>query len=114
MPSKLDKPTISVIIPCFNHAAYLAKAIQSALVQTLPADEIIVVDDGSTDDTAKVTASSGTRIRYVYQSNAGLSAARNTGIKLATGKYIGFLDADDLWHPDFLTTLVNLLERHPE
>jgi glycosyltransferase involved in cell wall biosynthesis len=105
---------ISVLIPCFNTAHYLGEAIQSVLAQTHPADEIIVIDDGSTDNTAQIAAAFAPRIQYIYQPNAGLSAARNTGIKIATGQYIGFLDADDLWHPDFLATLTDLLERHAD
>jgi glycosyltransferase involved in cell wall biosynthesis len=105
---------ISVILPCFNTAHYLAEAVQSVLAQTRPADEIIVIDDGSTDNTAQVAAAFTPRVQYIYQPNAGLSAARNTGIKIATGQYIGFLDADDLWHPDFLAMLTDLLEHHAD
>ncbi len=101
---------ISVIIPSYNHANFLGDAIKSVLAQTWQDVEIIVVDDGSTDQTGQVAASFGATVRYIYQSNAGLSAARNTGIRAATGTYIGFLDADDLWRPDFLCTLVPILE----
>lgn len=101
---------VSVIIPCYNHARYLSQAIASVLAQTRVAAEIIVIDDGSTDDTAQVAASFGEHIRYLYQPNAGLSAARNAGIRAGKGDYLGFLDADDLWRPDFLRVLVSLLD----
>jgi glycosyltransferase involved in cell wall biosynthesis len=88
----------------------VGEAIQSALNQTYPAHEVIVVDDGSTDNTSEIVATFGQAVRYIYQPNAGLSAARNTGLREATGDYIGLLDADDLWLPEFLATLVPMLE----
>jgi len=103
----------SIIITCYNYAHYLPFAIASALAQTLPAAEIILVDDGSSDNTAQIAAEFGERVRYIYQSNRGLSAARNRGIQSASGEYVGFLDADDLWSPDFLKSLVPLLDREP-
>ncbi|MBI5650359.1 MAG: glycosyltransferase [Chloroflexi bacterium] len=104
---------ISVIIPCYNHAHYLGEAIQSARAQTYREVEIIVVDDGSTDHTAQVAAAFGESVRYIYQANAGLAAARNAGIRASTGEYIALLDADDLWHPEFLQTLAAILDRDP-
>lgn len=104
-------PHVSVIIPCYNQAHYLGEAVRSVLGQTCQDFEIIVVDDGSTDNTPQVVASFGKFVRYVYQTNAGLSAARNTGICATTSEYVGFLDADDLWLPDFLRTLVSILNR---
>lgn len=104
---------ISVIIPCYNHARYLGEAIQSACAQTYHDVEIIVVDDGSTDHTAQVAAAFGESVRYIYQANAGLSAARNAGIRASVGEYIALLDADDLWHPEFLQTLAVILDRDP-
>jgi glycosyltransferase involved in cell wall biosynthesis len=91
--------TISVIIPAFNYARYLREAIDSVFAQTYPALEVIVVDDGSTDDTPAVLAAYGDRIRAIRQQNHGVSAARNTGINAARGEYIAFLDADDVWRP---------------
>jgi glycosyltransferase involved in cell wall biosynthesis len=93
---------ISVVIPTYNYAHYLAFAIDSALAQTRPADEIIVVDDGSTDITKEVVAPYLPRVNYVYQPNAGLSAARNTGTSVASGDWIAYLDSDDAWKPDKL------------
>ena len=86
---------ISVIIPCYNSGTHLAQAIDSVLAQTCPASEIIVVDDGSTDDSPAIMARYGDRIRVVRQANAGLPAARNAGIQAATGEWLAFLDADD-------------------
>lgn len=95
---------VSVIIPCFNAAPYIGAAIESVLAQTLPDDEIIVVDDGSSDDGANVIARFGPRVRYFHQENQGISAARNCGIARASGACIAFLDADDLWTDDSLAS----------
>src|SRR6185295_19151753 len=88
---------ISVIIPAYNQARWLPECIESALQQTLTAHEIIVVDDGSTDDTREVV--SRYPVRHIYQKNAGVSAARNRGIQEATGEWIALLDGDDYWLP---------------
>ena len=93
---------ISVIIPTFNRAALLPRAIDSVLRQTYRSIEIIVIDDGSTDHTASVAAEYGNALRYFHQSNAGASAARNRGIREARGTLIAFLDSDDTWHPEKL------------
>ncbi len=95
-------PIVSVIIPAYNYAAYLPKAINSVLQQTFTRYEILVVDDGSTDNTAEVVAKFGDRVRYIHQKNAGLPSARNTGIRQARGEFVGLLDADDEWTPEFL------------
>lgn len=96
-------PTISVIIPCYNHARFLSCAVNSVLSQTFTDWEAIIVDDGSTDNTRAIAAQfADPRIRYTYQDNHGLSAARNTGIRAAQGLYLAFLDADDEWDPRFL------------
>ncbi|MEZ5818106.1 MAG: glycosyltransferase family 2 protein [Hyphomicrobiaceae bacterium] len=97
---------ISVIIPVFNRAHCIGDAVTSVLAQTSPAHEIIVVDDGSTDDTPSVLASFAGRIVVIQQPNAGVSAARNTGIRRATGDYIAFLDSDDVWLPHRLETAI--------
>lgn len=93
---------VSVIIPAYNYAAFLPFAVDSALAQNYKSLEIIIVDDGSTDNTADIVASYGNRVRYIYQKNAGLSAARNTGILAAKHPFIAFLDADDVWLPSFV------------
>ena len=98
--------TVSVVIPTHNHAAFLRQAIDSALSQTLPPLEIIVVDDGSTDETPAILREYGSRIRPIRQPNAGVAAARNTGIGAATGDLIAFLDSDDVWEPSKLARQV--------
>jgi glycosyltransferase involved in cell wall biosynthesis len=103
-------PEVSIIIPCHNHAHYLPMAVNSVLAQTFPDWEAIIVDDGSTDDTAAVAAQvTDPRVRYLYQENRGLSAARNTGIRAAQGQYLAFLDSDDEWEPRFLEACKALL-----
>ena len=93
---------VSCVIPVWNCERYLAAAIDSVFNQTgvREALEVVVVDDGSTDRTADVIASFGSRVKTTRQENAGHGAARNTGIRMASGEFIAFLDADDLWHPD--------------
>jgi glycosyltransferase involved in cell wall biosynthesis len=90
---------VSAVIPSYNYGQYVCDAVQSALSQTYPHLEVIVVDDGSCDDTRQRLEAFAGRIRYIYQQNKGLSAARNAGIRLAAGEWIALLDADDLWHP---------------
>jgi glycosyltransferase involved in cell wall biosynthesis len=107
-------PTISVIIPTYNRAGMLKEALESALAQNRLPDEIVVVDDGSTDNTAQVVAGFGAKIRYIQQKNAGPSAARNHGIAIATGEFVAFLDSDDLWPKDRLQRQLAALEKHPD
>ena len=104
---------VSVIIPCYNQAHFLDEAIESVLTQTYPNREIIVVDDGSTDDTAEV-ARRYSMVRYVNRENAGPSAARNAGVEAGHGKYLVFLDADDRLLPEALEIGVDCLRQHPE
>src|SRR5215469_18875302 len=92
---------VSVVIPCYNHALTLARAIRSVLNQTLPPSEVIVVDDGSTDGSRGVAESFGSAVIFKQQQNRGPSAARNLGVRSATGEFLGFLDADDWWQPGF-------------
>ena len=106
---------VSVIIPAYNQAGYLAQAIRSVLDQTFRDFEIIVVDDGSTDKTPEVARwIRDRRLRYVRQENRGLSAARNTGIRESAGEYLTFLDSDDLFLPEKLELLLGALETRPE
>jgi glycosyltransferase involved in cell wall biosynthesis len=107
-------PGVSVVIPAYNYARYLPAAIDSILQQDYPAYEIIVVDDGSTDNTADVVARYGEKVRYIYQKNAGLPAARNTGIKAARHDFVSFLDADDLWLPTFLSNAMTIFVKLPQ
>jgi glycosyltransferase involved in cell wall biosynthesis len=110
----IEHDLVSVIIPNYNHAQYLSDAIQSVLNQTYHNFEIIVVDDGSTDNSREVIGRFGNQVRAIFQQNQGLSAARNTGIRVARGAYIGVLDADDMYEPNFMMILVSLLQNHPE
>jgi len=103
-------PQVSVVMPVYNGEAFIAESIASVLAQTYPHWELIVVDDGSTDGTAGIVAGfDDLRIRFTYQENQGLAAARNAGIRLARGEFLAFLDADDLWAPQFLQTCVGYL-----
>ncbi len=105
-------PRVSVVIPTYNRSAKVRKGIESVLAQTLTDLDVIVVDDGSADDTGKVLAETfGDRIRYHYQVNQGASAARNKGIAEARGEWIAFLDSDDEWEPDKLEWQFKALER---
>lgn len=90
-------PLISVIIPTYNRANFLHEAIESINDQNYSNLEIIIVDDGSTDNTKKIVKNLGSNLKYIYQKNKGPAAARNTGLKVAKGEIIGFLDSDDLW-----------------
>lgn len=106
----MNNSLVSVIIPTYNCANYVVGAVKSALNQTYENCEIIVVDDGSSDNTKEVLTVFGNKISYIYQTNKGLSAARNTGIKAARGKYIAFLDSDDIWLKDKLKQQLKKIE----
>ena len=105
--------SVSLIIATFNHAQFLAVALDSALAQTLAGVEVIVVDDGSTDDTPAVLSRYTDRVRVIRQANRGLAAARNAGLAVARGAYVSFLDADDVVTPTKLAEQVALLEAAP-
>lgn len=110
-----DLPAISVIIPLYNKGPYIARALNSILAQTFQDFEVIVVDDGSTDDGAEVVRGfEDPRIRLIQQENRGVSAARNKGIEEAKAELIAFLDADDEWLPSFLRTILRLREMFPD
>jgi glycosyltransferase involved in cell wall biosynthesis len=107
-------PLISCIVPVFNGERFLAEALESILSQTYQPIEIIVVDDGSTDQTAQVAHSYGQRIKYLRKTNGGETAARNHGLRAAKGEYVAFLDADDLWHPYKLAQQMARFRETPE
>ncbi len=106
-------PRVSVVIPTYNCARFLGRTIDSALRQTYRDFEIIVVDDGSTDGTQALVAGYGEALHYVYQPNQGASAARNAALSRASGEFVAYLDADDLWSPDKLSRQVEYLDAHP-
>jgi glycosyltransferase involved in cell wall biosynthesis len=112
--SQNKRLSVSVIIPTFNRAAFIATAINSALKQTCPPDEIIVVDDGSTDDTPRVLSQFGPPVTVIRQQNARASAARNTGLRAATGDAVIFLDSDDAMMPTCIERCTQVLQDNPE
>ena len=113
-PIANQAPIVSVIIPAYNAERFIPQAIQSVLEQTYQSYEIIVVDDGSTDKTKDILKEFEDKVCCIYQENQGPSAARNAGIKISQGRYICFLDADDIWTPDKLEVQVEFLECHPD
>ncbi|MCU0694119.1 MAG: glycosyltransferase [Polyangiaceae bacterium] len=114
MTSAADVPTVSVVVPAYNAAWCVGKAIDSVLAQTYRDFEIIVVNDGSTDDTLAVLRGYGDAIRIVDQRNGGMSNARNAGIRAARGQFLAFLDSDDWWLPNKLGLQVQLLRSRPD
>ena len=104
---------VSIIIPAYNAEQFIAATIESALAQTLKDTEVIVIDDGSKDGTARVVQTFP-NVRYVRQANGGVSSARNHGAALAQGQFLAFLDSDDIWHPDKLRQQVQALGQHPD
>ncbi len=106
-------PRVSVLIPTFNCAQYLGRAINTALDQTYRDFEIIIVDDGSTDETKEVVAQFGNKVTYHYQPNKGLSLARNVTLGKASGEFFAYLDADDMWYPQKLERQVAFLDANP-
>ncbi|WP_158943846.1 glycosyltransferase [Granulicella sp. S190] len=105
---------VTIVVPAYNAELWLRDALDSAVAQTYPAHEIIVVDDGSKDRTGEIACSFGDRVRYLKQANQGVSAARNTALRAATGDWIAFLDSDDLIVPEKLATQVAVIEANPE
>ncbi|HNY26578.1 MAG TPA: glycosyltransferase family 2 protein [Candidatus Sumerlaeota bacterium] len=114
LPPPHDPPLVSIIIPAYNSAAFITRAIQSALDQDYPNKEIVVVNDGSTDNTQQVLDAFGSKIRVFNQSNAGAAAARNTGIEQSQGDFIAFLDSDDEWLPGRLSKCVQPMLDFPD
>ena len=105
---------VSVVIPTYNSGPLVKQAVESVLAQSYPAAQIIVVDDGSTDDTRQQMRAFDGRIEYVRQPNARVAAARNHGLLRATGDAVAFLDADDYWHPEKLSRQIAVLSERPE
>jgi glycosyltransferase involved in cell wall biosynthesis len=110
----VPSPDISVVIPAYNRAAYISDAIESVLAQEGCKTQVIVVDDGSTDDTAAVAERHGAWVTLVRQANSGPAHARNRGASLAAGRFIAFLDSDDRWLPGKSQADLDLFQRHPE
>lgn len=110
----MPDPLISVVIATFDMAHYLTETLASVFAQTHRRREVIVVDDGSRDDTARRLQPFRDAITYIHQENAGLGAARNRGIRAAGGDYLAFLDADDLWHPEALEAQLAVARRNPD
>ncbi len=107
-------PTYSIVIPTYNRADYVVEAVESALAQTTGDLEVIVVDDGSQDTTAVALKPYAGRIRYLFQQNRGMAAARNRGISEARGEFVGLLDSDDRWDPELLADVRAIFDAHPE
>jgi glycosyltransferase involved in cell wall biosynthesis len=114
MTSTLEPALVSVVIPAWNAARSLSRAIDSVLAQTWARREVIVVDDGSMDDTLDVLAGYGDQLRVLSQANGGPSSARNRGLRESRGAYVAFLDADDHWLPEKLERQVALLDARPD
>lgn len=113
MNQQNDEPLVSVIVPVFNAVKYLDEAIGSIFEQTYPNLEVIAVNDGSTDDSLNVLENYASRITIIDSTNKGTPAARNLGVQAANGAYLAFLDADDIWHPDKLSTQRAMFDRNP-
>lgn len=105
---------VSVVIPTFNRADFITRALDSVAAQTCPVSEMIVIDDGSTDGTQDIISRYYPHVRLITQSNRGVSCARNAGIRNAAGDWIAFLDSDDAWRPNKMERQIDTLTRHPE
>ena len=109
----MPNPLVSVVIPSYNRAQYIAETIESVLAQTYTNIEVIVIDDGSTDNTREAVAPYVPRVQYVWQENSERGASRNHGLRLAKGEFIAFLDSDDLWTPEKLEEDLRVFEENP-
>ena len=108
-------PRVSIIIPAYNHSEFLAQAVHSVLSQTMTDFEVLVVDDGSTDNSRAVMENiRDARLRYFYKQNGGVSSARNFGLTRAVGEYICFLDSDDFWPSGYLETMLQKMRENPD
>src|SRR3954454_6061300 len=110
----MSPASVTVVVPTYNSGRWIADAIDSALAQTRVPQQIVVIDDGSTDDTWARLRRYGSAIDYVPQANSGVSAARNRGLELARGEFVAFLDADDFWHARKLEIQMSVFDRRPE
>src|SRR3989442_15842469 len=110
----MSQVPVSVVIPTYNRGDMIRDAIDSVLGQTVVPSQIVVIDDGSSDDTEARLKSYGARVLYRRQANAGPSAARNHGVRLATERFVAFIDADDVWHPRKLELQLLHMRRDPE
>jgi glycosyltransferase involved in cell wall biosynthesis len=108
-----SSPLVSVIIPTYNCARYIATAVESVLAQRSEDLEVLVIDDGSTDATRETLARFGEQIDYIYQTNSGVSQARNKGLAVASGRYVAFLDSDDAWYPNKIHRQLEALSENP-
>ena len=107
-------PTVSAVVTTYNQASYIVATLESVLGQTYPPYEVIVVDDGSTDETPERIGRFGERVRYIRQANQGVAASRNTGVAHARGDYIALLDGDDLWEPEKLAVQITAAHDFPQ
>jgi glycosyltransferase involved in cell wall biosynthesis len=110
----MKTPLVSVIVPCFNSEAHIAETIESVLAQTYKNVEIIVVDDGSTDNTREIVTTYASHVRLVCQRNSGVCSARNNGLKEALGEFVCFMDHDDYWYPEKLSRQIDTFSEHPK
>jgi glycosyltransferase involved in cell wall biosynthesis len=106
--------SVTVIVPTYNSGSLVCQAVESAMAQTVSPEAVIVIDDGSTDDTAERLARFGSRVRCIRQPNRGVSAARNRGLRETRSEFVAFLDADDVWHPRKLELQLEALHARPE
>lgn len=110
----MNGPSVSVVMPTYNGARFILEALESVFGQTHPVEEVIVVDDGSTDNTRELLEPLADRVTYVVQANAGPGAARNRGVRLAHGDWIAFLDSDDCWEADHVSRLLDRARENPD
>lgn len=111
---RMASPRFTVVMPCYNGGRYIREALKSALDQSYPPEEILVIDDGSTDDSREIARAFGPRVTLLEQAHQGPSMARNLGTTRARGDFIAFLDADDMWMPEKLALHARLIEQQPE
>lgn len=110
----MSAPTVSIVIPTYNCERYIAETLGSIVHQTVQDWEVIVIDDGSTDDTVKIATGFDPRVRVIQQRNAGVCVARNRGFEESRGRFLCFLDHDDYWYPEKLERQLGWMTRRPE